>query len=202
MDYSEDLAYKRVRKRVKAIRGFYYSLMCYCIVIPILIYVNLTYSPQFYWFFFSACGWGIGLVFQAMMAFNAIPFTGKEWEDKKIKELILKNGLPEKQGTFSPTPQEQAKLDRVLQRIKAIKGFYKHLIVYILVNIFLITAHAFNLETGEKFFTFHTFSTAFYWGIGLALHAVSVFSPNVWGTEWEERKFQQIINKQSDKLKN
>ena len=198
MDHLEDLAYKRVRKRVKAIRGFYYSLMCYCIVIPVLIYVNITYSPQFYWFFFSAGGWGIGLIFQAMMAFNVIPCTGKKWEDKKVKELLLKNGFTYTQGTYSPIPREQAKFERALQRIKAIKGFYKHLAVYILVNVFLITAHAFTLEDGENFFTFHTFSTAFYWGIGLALHAVSVFSPNLLGSEWEERKFQQFMNRQKN----
>ena len=74
---------------------------------------------------------------------------------------------------------EQLRFERAKKRIKSLSGFYKHLAAYILVNIFLIAMKYFNLDAGEKFFTFSTFSTAFFWGIGLAGHALGVFSNNV-----------------------
>ena len=42
------------------------------------------------WFLWAAFGWGIGLIFQAAKAFNWAPFMNKNWEEKKIKELMDK----------------------------------------------------------------------------------------------------------------
>jgi hypothetical protein len=70
------------------------------------------------------------------------------------------------------------------------------LAAYVLVNIFLIAIRYINLEPGEKFMEFGTFSTAFYWGIGLAFHALGVFGNNVFfGKDWEERKIREIMEK-------
>lgn len=79
---------ERARKRVKEIRSFYINLSLYCIVIPILITVNLVFTPDFYWFFFSMAGWGVGLLFHAMAAFNYIPFLSKDWEERKLKQFM------------------------------------------------------------------------------------------------------------------
>lgn len=87
-NFNEKHAYERAKKRVKEIRSFYINLTCYCLVIPVLIYVNLTYTPEYYWFPFSMCGWGIGLFFHAMSAFNFTPFFNRDWEERKMKELI------------------------------------------------------------------------------------------------------------------
>lgn len=89
-NFKEDIAYKRVRKKVREIRGFYYHLVCYCIVIPILIFVNLRFTPEFYWFPFSMCGWGIGLLFHSMEVFGYMPFFNKDWEARKLRELMEK----------------------------------------------------------------------------------------------------------------
>ena len=90
-DFLRQTQYDRAKKRVGEIRSFYYNLMCYCIVIPILIYVNLTYSAHFHWFWFSACGWGVGLLCHGLGAFGYIPFLSKDWEDKKIHDFIEKD---------------------------------------------------------------------------------------------------------------
>lgn len=92
---------------------------------------------------------------------------------------------------------EQQRFERAKKRVRAVSGFYRHLMVYILVNVFLIVVYYVNLDPGEKFLKFGTFSTAFFWGIGLAFHALSVFSNNVFfGKDWEERKIQEIMDKQ------
>ncbi len=62
VNYNENNAYFRARKRVDELKGFYGNLISYCCVIPFLVVVNLTYSPQFQWFWFSAAGWGIWII--------------------------------------------------------------------------------------------------------------------------------------------
>ncbi|AWH85391.1 histidine kinase [Flavobacterium album] len=79
---------ERIRKRVKEIRSFYINLSAYCIVMPILIIINVTFTPEFYWFFFSMAGWGIGLLFHAMAAFNFVPFLNKDWEERKLQQFM------------------------------------------------------------------------------------------------------------------
>lgn len=92
---------------------------------------------------------------------------------------------------------DQYRLERAKKRVKAISGFYRHLIVYLLVNVFLIALKSFSLDGDEKFFSLETFATAFFWGIGLAFHALGVFSENVlFGREWEERKIREIMEKE------
>ncbi|SCX81613.1 2TM domain-containing protein [Flavobacterium caeni] len=92
---------------------------------------------------------------------------------------------------------EQLQRERAQKRVKALAGFYKHLAVYLLVNGFLIALKYFNLDPGEQFFEFGTFSTAFFWGIGLGFHALSVFGPNVFlGSDWEERKIKEIMERE------
>lgn len=96
---SEKMAYERAKKRAKEIRGFYYNLTMYCIVIPTLIVINLVFTPEFQWFWFSMLGWGTGLLCHGMAAFGFYPFLGKNWEDKKMKELIEKETI--KQDSYS-----------------------------------------------------------------------------------------------------
>ncbi|TRX37016.1 histidine kinase [Flavobacterium sp. ZT3R18] len=85
-NYSENNAYYRAKKRVEQLKGFYGNLISYCCVIPILIFVNLTYMPKFHWFWFSTAGWGFGLTMHAFKVFG----YGTDWEERKIKEILDK----------------------------------------------------------------------------------------------------------------
>lgn len=91
LDFIEQQRYLKTKKRVKRIKGFYTHLSIYCLVIPIIIFVNLKYEPHFHWFWFSALGWGTGLFFHGLsvFGFNLVGF-GKDWEEKKIKEFMKK----------------------------------------------------------------------------------------------------------------
>ncbi len=80
--------YIRAVEHVKELKDFYSSLIAYCIVIPFLIFINIRYSPGFYWFWFPMAGWGIGLIFQGFKAFSYHPFLGKNWEERKINEYM------------------------------------------------------------------------------------------------------------------
>jgi hypothetical protein len=85
-NYNENTAYYKAKKRVEELKGFYGNLMSYCIVIPFLVVINLMYSPQFQWFWFSAVGWGFGLTMHALKVFG----YSANWEERKIKEILSK----------------------------------------------------------------------------------------------------------------
>lgn len=88
--YEEERLYRKAKKKAENIRSFYINLAMYCMVIPMLVFINLKYTPDFHWFWFSMMGWGIGLTFHAMEVFGWNPFLGKDWEERKIKELLEK----------------------------------------------------------------------------------------------------------------
>jgi hypothetical protein len=82
------------------------------------------------------------------------------------------------------------------KRVKRIKGFYTHLIVYVLVNSYLIVNQCFESNSTESLFHLHTYSTAFFWGIGLVAHGLSVFGREIFfGSDWEERKIRELMDK-------
>ncbi|MCG2462459.1 2TM domain-containing protein [Flavobacteriaceae bacterium F89] len=82
-----DKLYERAKKRVEAIKGFYGNLTSYCIVIPILIYINYS-TTSFPWAIFPALGWGFGVLMHGMEAYGYNPVFGKGWEQRKIKEFM------------------------------------------------------------------------------------------------------------------
>ncbi|MFK7748404.1 MAG: 2TM domain-containing protein [Kordia sp.] len=84
---------------------------------------------------------------------------------------------------------------RARKKVEKIKGFYGHFASYVIVNIFILSMIALNLDEGETFWKFGHFSTAFFWGIGVAFHAAGVFGPDVLlGKSWEERKIKQYMS--------
>lgn len=86
-DYNdENRSYFRAKKRVEELKGFYGNVISYCCIIPFLIFINLKFSPDFHWFWFSALGWGFGVV---MHAFKVYGYSS-DWEERKIREILEK----------------------------------------------------------------------------------------------------------------
>jgi hypothetical protein len=82
------------------------------------------------------------------------------------------------------------------RKVKRLKGFYTHLIVYICVNIFIVFVNINDLDLGESYFKMENFFTAFFWGIGLLAHGLSVFGHVFFfGNRWEERKIKEFMEK-------
>lgn len=79
------------------------------------------------------------------------------------------------------------------KRVKRLKGLYIHIVVYILVNLFII---ANNVQSGIALTDLDNYWTAIFWGIGLVGHATSVFLPNIiMGKDWEEKKIRELMDK-------
>jgi len=86
----KDEAYRRAKKRVEEIKGFYAHLIVYVIVNAILVAINLLITPRFLWCLIPLFGWGVGLFFHAVFGFGLFGIFTREWEEKKIKEYIDK----------------------------------------------------------------------------------------------------------------
>ncbi|MFT7898544.1 2TM domain-containing protein [Tenacibaculum ascidiaceicola] len=84
----ENSNYVKAVEKVEKLKEFYQNLVSYCIVIPFLIFINLKTYSKFQWFWFPMIGWGIGLFFHYLEVNNYNLFLGKNWEERKIKELM------------------------------------------------------------------------------------------------------------------
>lgn len=94
---------------------------------------------------------------------------------------------------------------RAKKRVKDIKGFYSHLSVYIVINLFLSGFIIYGLTSdGYDFLDaithFGTYSTALFWGIGLFFHWLGVFGfKGVLGKSWEDRKIKELMEEEDKK---
>lgn len=91
-------------------------------------------------------------------------------------------------------------------KVKTIKGFYIHLIVYILMNIFIsgviiIALTKSNHRTFlEALSNFGVYSTWIFWGIGVFFHWLVVFGfSSIMSADWEEKKIKEIMEKEKFK---
>tara|TARA_R110002049_G_scaffold309026_2_gene516012 strand:+ start:2606 stop:2911 length:306 start_codon:yes stop_codon:yes gene_type:complete len=86
---TKDERYLKARERVREEKKFYTSLLSafftIAIVAAVNYYINEFRNPWFLWVVF---GLGISVIFKAIKIFNVIPFMGRDWEQKKIRELM------------------------------------------------------------------------------------------------------------------
>ena len=80
--------YLRARNHIEELKGFYYSLISYCLVIPFLIFINYRTSWGFQWFWFPMFGWGLGLIIQGFRVFVNNGAFGRNWEERKIEQFM------------------------------------------------------------------------------------------------------------------
>ncbi|MBD3906046.1 2TM domain-containing protein [Chryseobacterium sp. Ch-15] len=112
-------------------------------------------------------------------------FIEKSEDYFKVKLPILS----EKPNPASIDTKSQDKAyERAKKRVKEIKGFYGNLISYCTVIPFLIFV---NLYTRNNYYWF--WWPLLGWGVGVASHAFQVFGI---GISWQEKKIQEIMDKQ------
>jgi hypothetical protein len=87
----ENGLYKRAKERVEEIKGFYIHFFVYVLVNFALFLLNIITSPDALWFYWPLIGWGIGLFIHGFTVFGAHRILGRDWEERKIKELMEKD---------------------------------------------------------------------------------------------------------------
>jgi len=85
---------------------------------------------------------------------------------------------------------EEEIYEEAKKRVDEKKGFFTHLIIYIIVNVFLIIIWAVTNPGGYPWFIWPIIG----WGIGLVIHALTVFVFNR-KTGWEQRELEKEVQK-------
>ena len=91
--------------------------------------------------------------------------------------------------------QKDARYFAAQNKVKSIIGFYVHLTVYLIVNTF-ICVQIYSI-TKFDFWVWDSFAPALFWGVGIVAHGANVFGSNLlFGKKWEERKIQELMEKE------
>jgi hypothetical protein len=90
--------------------------------------------------------------------------------------------------------EQETRYQNAKKRVEALKGFYTHLTVYVLVNLLLF---AINVVTSPDNLWFYW--PLLGWGIAVALQAVRVFGKGGrFGAEWEKRKTNKLMEQEGE----
>ena len=90
MENLQDDKFKRAKKRVDEIKGFYIHSTVYTVV-NIFILINIALRTDSFWFwghFVTPVFWGVGLLFHGLHTFKYNPFFGRGWEERQIRKFM------------------------------------------------------------------------------------------------------------------
>lgn len=91
-NYTQEEKYIKAQKRIKEIKGFYAHLFITILIIPFLIFINLSLVPEFHWFWFAAGGMTLGLLIHWFAVFGySMLGLDSDWEQRKIREMMEKD---------------------------------------------------------------------------------------------------------------
>ena len=94
--------------------------------------------------------------------------------------------------------KEELKYDNARKKVEQIKGFYGHLLSFVVVNLGLFV---FNFATlpNDLWFDYWFYWNLLIWGIGLFIHGLLVFNRMpFFGEKWEEQKLKELLEKEKE----
>ena len=91
-----------IRRRVHKLAEFYQHLFIYALVIGAMWVLNLwgmwdgvlPAKWTAYWAIWPTMGWGIGVAIHAVTLLPMWDFFSEDWEDRKVQELLARDGGP------------------------------------------------------------------------------------------------------------
>ncbi len=98
------------------------------------------------------------------------------------------------------TQESELKYIKAKSKVEKTKSFYTHVFIYLIVNL-IITAFKVsdNLDSWSSFtnelLSFNVLSSWTIWGLFIVMHFISF----VFGQRWEERKIEELMNKELSK---
>ncbi|MFB9076822.1 2TM domain-containing protein [Flavobacterium procerum] len=84
------------------------------------------------------------------------------------------------------------------KKVKEIRGFYEHVMLYLITNPIVIVV---NIMTSPGYFWFLWCLMG--WGLAIVIHGLKVFNlPPFFDEKWEERKINEIMEKEKNNQQN
>lgn len=74
-------------RRVRSLRAFYSHLTAYVVVNFVLFLIDSASSGPA-WFYAPLTGWGLVICLHALHAYEMLPWTTQDWEQRKVRDLI------------------------------------------------------------------------------------------------------------------
>ncbi len=112
---------QEARRRVRQMKSFYEHAATFVIVNLMLAVTNLLTSPSELWFLWPLLGWGVGLASHGFKVFGFGGIGSREWEERKVRELLLVSGgpaaLPEDREAEAPDD-----VRRVAERLRNLEA--------------------------------------------------------------------------------
>ncbi|TYA84474.1 2TM domain-containing protein [Seonamhaeicola marinus] len=142
--------------------------------------------------------WGIGIAFHGFAVITESTISFKKWKSKKLQQYVeeeveefKRSNNQIKLETIEDFTKKEAYF-RAKKRLDNLSGFYWHAVVYLVVNVFIFSILFFVADI--SFRAWYTYATAIFWGIGLAIHAISLFTKNIiFSKNWEQRKIEEYM---------
>lgn len=212
-DFNKEEAYIKAKKRVDEIRNFFIHLLVYVVINTVISTLKIvnninngeTFSEAFFDFstFAVWMAWGIGLTFHGVAVLSESTLIFNKWKDKKLKQYIDEEIQEYKQANRHLDQENLEDFSRkeayfrAIKKLEALIGFGWHAVVYLVVNVFIFCVLVFVADISFK--EWYTYATAFFWGIGLGIHALSLFTKNVlFSKKWEQRKIEAFMQNEQE----
>ena len=80
----EILAFNQVRK----LKGFYFHLAQYVLVISLLTVINALTMPKYWWVQWVIMGWGIGIFLHWLQISDRFNPLGSKWEKEQVEKRL------------------------------------------------------------------------------------------------------------------
>jgi transcriptional regulator with XRE-family HTH domain len=80
----EILAFNQVRK----LKGFYFHLAQYVLVVSLLTVINALTTPNRWWVQWVIMGWGVGVFFHWLQISERFGLFGSKWEKEQVEKRL------------------------------------------------------------------------------------------------------------------
>ena len=74
-------------RRVRSLRAFYSHVTAFIIINFVLFLIDST-TPGPAWFYVPLTGWGLLLGLHALHAYEMLPWTTQNWQQRKVQDLV------------------------------------------------------------------------------------------------------------------
>lgn len=72
---------------VRDLKSFYNNVISYALIVPFLFLINYQ-TTDYFWAWWPAVGWGIGLLIHGLQVFEVFDFYGSDWEKRQVEKRI------------------------------------------------------------------------------------------------------------------
>jgi hypothetical protein len=86
---ARDAAYRRARRRVRMLRGWYIHALVYaCVIAGLWLVYATTGQARYPWPLPATLGWGLGLAIHGLVVWLGTNRRGRDWEARKIAQYM------------------------------------------------------------------------------------------------------------------